>query len=195
MNQATPARTVREFKELVQTDPSEVYFIRNTGDWKAYIRDVDKQTHPLRRVPNEVIRNFTESLIFNGSGLAGANVGILQEKLTYQEYKDLLAVFGMSIVFAEDHQAYACVGVGDCAVNKQHYLHEHLLISAISHHRSRLRAERTESFMASCLHEQQSFAPFDVTTDNHPPSCFCHASVVRLEYNQRQDCTRLNTYS
>ena len=120
MKPAKPARTVREFKDLMRTDPKEVFFIRSMDDWKEYVRGAEKEGHPLNRVPKDVIRDFTAELVFNGGGIAGANVAILQEKLTYVQYKDILAAFGMSIGMADDHQGYACVGVGDCATNQTH---------------------------------------------------------------------------
>jgi hypothetical protein len=120
MKAATPARTVREFKALMQTDPSEVKFVRSLDDWKAFVRNGNGNGNPLKRLTEADIREFTKDLFFNNGGIAGANLRILQEKLTYVEYKDVLAAFGMDVVFAEDHQGYACVGVGDCATNQTH---------------------------------------------------------------------------
>jgi hypothetical protein len=115
-----PARTVAEFRALMETSPQEVRLIRSMEDWGDYARNADSQDHPLRRLRLEEVREFTDSLVFRNGAVASANVGILQERLTYREYQSVLAEFGIDMKFAEDHQGYRCAGVGTCVAASAH---------------------------------------------------------------------------
>jgi len=110
-----PARTVREFKKLMKTDPREVSFIRSMDNWELYIRCVDSDDHPLKSLTQEDIAEFTRSLVFRNGGLAGAYVGMLKDKLTYNQYESLIAKFGLNLSLAADYSDYYCQGTGNCA--------------------------------------------------------------------------------
>ena len=110
-----PARTVREFKKLMKTAPREVSFIRSMDNWELYIRCVDSDDHPLKSLTQEDIAEFTRSLVFRNGGLAGAYVGMLKDKLTYNQYESLIAKFGLNLSLAADYSDYYCQGTGNCA--------------------------------------------------------------------------------
>lgn len=114
MKPAAPARTTREFKALMQTDPGEVKFIRSVEDWKRFARNSDDQDHPLLPLSKEEVQEFAETLVFNKGGLAGARVDVLQSRLSYKQYKVVLGAFGIDIVFAEDHEGYKCAAPASC---------------------------------------------------------------------------------
>lgn len=105
-----PARTVREFKQLMNTDPREVSFIRSIDDWELYIRRADSNDHPLKSLTQEDIVEFTKSLVFRNGGLAGAYVGTLKDKLTYNQYESLMAKFGLDLPLVADYSDYYCLG-------------------------------------------------------------------------------------
>jgi len=114
MSVCFPARSVREFKGLMETDPNEVSFIRSMDDWKYHIRNTDSRDHPLHSLDQEDLDEFTNSLVFNNGGLAGAHVGTLQVKLTYRLYERLMESFGMEIGLAKDYAEYECSKPGNC---------------------------------------------------------------------------------
>ena len=114
MKKAKPACSVREFKELMETDPFEVRFIRTIEDWKEYSENVNSKDHPLQPLTSEEVEEFTNDLVFNKGGIAGVNVEVVQKKLSYLQYEELMASFGMSIVFAADHDGYECKSRGTC---------------------------------------------------------------------------------
>ncbi|MBD1833314.1 hypothetical protein H6F61_11645 [Cyanobacteria bacterium FACHB-472] len=109
-----PARTVREFKQLMKTDPSEVSFIRSMNDWELYIRRADSDDHPLKSLTQEDIAEFTRSLVFRNGGIAGAYVGMLKDKLTYNQYESLITKFGLDLRLAADYADYYCSSKGNC---------------------------------------------------------------------------------
>jgi len=111
---AAAARTVREFKALMGTDPSEVSFIRNIKDWEEYRKKSNELGNFLEPLTENEIEEFSKKLVFNKGGIAGMYVKDIQEKLSYAQYTDLLAVFGMDIVFAKDHEDYYCNSHGNC---------------------------------------------------------------------------------
>jgi len=109
-----PARTIREFRELLDTDPQEVSFVRNDKDWANYAKGRDCGYHPLEALSDKEMREFDKSLRFGERGIASANIAILQRKLTYSQYATTLGAFGMDPFFAADHEGYSCVGAGNC---------------------------------------------------------------------------------
>jgi hypothetical protein len=104
----------------MESDPKEVYFVRSMADWKQFCRSSDSPGHPLGALTEDEVREFTGSLVFNNGGLAGAYLGKLQDRLSYREYRALMAAFGMDIGFAADYEGYYCMNPGDCAKKMDH---------------------------------------------------------------------------
>ena len=102
----------------MQTDPNEVSFIRSMDDWKYRIRNADSKDHPLQPLTREDLDEFTNSLVFNNGGLAGASVGILEEKLTYRQYERVIGWFGMDLRLMADYKGYKCAGQGTCTLSQ-----------------------------------------------------------------------------
>jgi len=114
MKPCTPARSVREFKELMQTDPEEVYFIRSAEDWERFRRNADSQENPLEPLTEEEVEEFTRSLVFRNGGLAGAKVDVIETRLSYRQYRNLMGAFGMDIVLERDYRGWYCSARGTC---------------------------------------------------------------------------------
>jgi hypothetical protein len=104
---------LEEHLHFLESELQEVRLIRSMENWRDYARNADSQDHPLRRLRPEEVREFTDSLVFRNGGLASANVGILQERLTYREYQSVLAEFGMDLALSQDYQGYRCAN-GTC---------------------------------------------------------------------------------
>lgn len=120
MKNTKAACSVKEFKALMQTDPNEYWFIRNMEGWIKYIEDSDSRDHPLQPLTKEEVEEFTKELVFNKGGVAGLNVGVVQKKLSYLQYKGLMSVFGMGVGLAADHEGYTCQKAGDCKKLNDH---------------------------------------------------------------------------
>ena len=59
----SPARTVRQFRELMETDPEDVQFVRNEKDWDEFSRGADSKDHPLEPLTSEDIAHATLSAL------------------------------------------------------------------------------------------------------------------------------------
>ncbi|SOD86948.1 hypothetical protein [Streptomyces sp. Ag109_G2-15] len=90
-----PARTTQEFKALMKTDSAQYQFIRSMGDWHQELQREDADKNPVSRLSKSDIDAFTESLIFNNGGLAGARYDTLARTLTFYEFESVLNRFGI----------------------------------------------------------------------------------------------------
>ena len=112
---AQPAHTERAFKALMATDPSEVTFIRTRQGWDAHLRNAkaDRES-PLYAADEEALRSFSESLVFGEKGLAGAQYGLLAERLSFNRFRVLLGLFGIGLGYLADHDDKYCASRGTC---------------------------------------------------------------------------------
>ena len=111
-----PARTEADWQVFVQSkDTSRV---RSKKAWTRCLRKA--RCNPLKRLNRDLVDQFTKSLIFRNGALAGADYTMIVEELNFKEFLELWDTFGMSGPVLADHVDYACVGVGDCAVNNTH---------------------------------------------------------------------------
>ncbi|SOD86949.1 hypothetical protein [Streptomyces sp. Ag109_G2-15] len=90
-----PARTTQEFKALMKTDSAQYQFIRSMEDWHQELQREDADKNPVSRLSKSDIDAFTESLIFNNGGLAGARYDTLARTLTFYEFESVLNRFGI----------------------------------------------------------------------------------------------------
>src|ERR1043165_7672154 len=113
-----PARTDEEWKVLLASPATG--FIRTHEDWvnslTAFPSVVrlfgDTATHPLAGLDSETREAFTNSLIFRGGGLAHADYGMLQGKLTEPQFQQLWESFGIAPSLFLDFRGHACAGDG-----------------------------------------------------------------------------------
>ena len=111
-----PARTEADWQVFVQSkDTSRV---RSKKAWKRCLRKA--RCNPLKRLNQDLVDQFSESLIFRNGALAGADYTMIVEDLNFKEFLNLWDTFGMSGPVLSDHTGYACVGVGDCETNSSH---------------------------------------------------------------------------
>ena len=119
-----PAKTIREFRELMEADPKTVNLIRNKKDWREYTRTRAEINHPLKSLTDEEMHEFDKSLKFGkkfgNGGIASANVGVLQRKLTFIQYEEVLGALGMDTVLAADFEGYWCDGRASCKKMKDY---------------------------------------------------------------------------
>ena len=114
-----PARTEADWKVFVKSNDTSR--VRSMKGWKGCLKRM--RCNPLKRFKRsnpELITQFTQSLVFRKKALAGADYSMLVNELSYREFKNLWAVFGISGPVFVDHQGYACVGQGDCERDSDH---------------------------------------------------------------------------
>ena len=63
------ARNIREFRELMDSDPQEVSFVRNQKDWTDYCKGRDCGYHPLEALSDKEMVQFSKSLKFGDRGI------------------------------------------------------------------------------------------------------------------------------
>jgi hypothetical protein len=102
------ARNNQQWEALIE---SQKTFVRSLDDWNRLIATAN---HPLSECPPEIIDQFTKSLKFTGGGLGHAEYSCLADKLTYAQFGNLWATFGLSMTLFENIKDYYCAGTGDC---------------------------------------------------------------------------------
>ena len=109
-----PATTDAEWEQLLQTTPQQVTFIRTMDDWNEFASHASEQISPLHALTAEQLAAFTDSLVIRDGGLVTAEIGILKDNLTLQNYAAALRAFGIAVSLAEDHKDYKCEGFHNC---------------------------------------------------------------------------------
>ena len=96
-----PATTPEEYRELISLDPTKrpAPIITSAEGWQAYVSNVGDSSHPLRGVPMEAIRDFSDSLKFTSGGLAHGDVGRLVDIMSFTQFCNLLSDFGFSLEY------------------------------------------------------------------------------------------------
>ena len=116
-----PAETFRDFQMLMHSDTEmittksekQISLIRSVDDWKHFLDRMDKDSdHPLAGMNKQVLREFTESLLFGRYGIANAYVAGMEKELSYDNYGRLWEYFGMTLRLAADHKGYKCKSAG-----------------------------------------------------------------------------------
>ncbi|MEK6480562.1 hypothetical protein WJR50_23665 [Catalinimonas sp. 4WD22] len=112
-----PANTTEEFFELISNPDAEI--IRSVDD---FLKRTQQEGTVYAKLNKRVIQKFTKELKFKNGGLSSAQYDIIEKSLSKRDYEIFWEGFGLSLDFvqADDHGGYACVGVGDCAVNQTH---------------------------------------------------------------------------
>jgi hypothetical protein len=112
-----PASTTEEFFALMADPRADI--IRSVDDFMEKTR---QQGTVYAKLDKRVVRQFARELKFKNGGLSTAQYDIIQKSLSPQDYAVFWEGFGLTLEFvqADDHQGYACVGVGDCATNQTH---------------------------------------------------------------------------
>jgi len=108
-----PAETERAWWALLKS--KDRTFIRSMKDWKAAL--ADPKRNPLSGCDPKEVKEFTRSLKFRNGGLAHADYGAAARKLTYVEFKNLWAGFGLAIGLFADHDGYRCESKGTCTAS------------------------------------------------------------------------------
>jgi len=105
-----PARTDREWWAMLKSKDGT--FIRSMKDWHAAL--ADPKRNPLKGCDPKTIKHFTANLKFKNGGLGHADYSQVARKLTYHQFRNLWASFGMGMTLFEDHEGYTCTGKGNC---------------------------------------------------------------------------------
>lgn len=108
-----PAETEREWWALLKS--KDASYIRSLKDWKAAL--ANPRRNPLKGCDASAIREFTRNLKFARGGLAHANYRAVERQLSYRQFRDLWATFGLSMKLFEDHKDYACTKKGNCSAS------------------------------------------------------------------------------
>lgn len=106
-----PARTEREWWAMLKSNDKT--FIRSMEDWKKAI--ADPKTNPLKGCDPKDIEHFTKNLKFEHGGLGHADYSRVEKKLSYFQFKNLWAAFGLGMELFADHDGYRCESRGTCA--------------------------------------------------------------------------------
>lgn len=107
------AQTDEEFRQLTNRDRWGL--VQSAADYVEFVdRFQDDERHVLSKCSEEAIDDFGESLIFMNGGLAGANLGILEDELDDDDIETLVESFGLSGRLMADHKGYRCAGRGTC---------------------------------------------------------------------------------
>jgi hypothetical protein len=123
------AKTSKEWDRLQKTDAKMVILedgkegllIRSVSDWKEFLKDAKtNKNNPLANCEPEALREFTSKVRFGKHGVAGMYYGGLVNKLSFNNFRTLLAHFGMDLNVFEDHEHYYCAGKGDCGSAASH---------------------------------------------------------------------------
>lgn len=106
-----PARNESEWRALLDSDDPTI--IRSLNDWNQLINDSSR--NPLKAVPSEAVKHFTESLKFNKGGLAHADYSEIGKHLTYFQFKNIWQnEFGLGDQLFTDYNDKECDGVHTC---------------------------------------------------------------------------------
>lgn len=95
--------------------PDKVKSIRNSKGRQEYVASAKRaKKHLLNSLSEKEPKAFSRGLVLDKCGIAGMEVTVLQKKLPCFQHKDLLAHFGMNIVFADGREGNYCAARGDC---------------------------------------------------------------------------------
>ncbi len=103
--------TGEEWEKLLASNMPGI--VRTSEDWNRSLNSAD---HPLQSVARAVVTEFTKTLQFRNGGLAHANYEMLVDHLTYRQFVQLWALFGLSMKLFNDYNNMQCVGPGTCHV-------------------------------------------------------------------------------
>ena len=103
------AANPEQWRALLNSDAPWV--IRNEANWKALLAT---EYNPLKGVDQEVVQAFTDGLVFNNGGLAGANYTMIKDIISADQFYRLWEHFGLAHSLAKDYEDYQCVGRGNC---------------------------------------------------------------------------------
>jgi hypothetical protein len=95
------ARNGTEFRKLKQDKSGEVKIIRSLKEWNATLispADEEARSHPLHALSLDEIAHFSSELVFRDGGLAGAYIGDLADRLSYNDFRALWAMFGIDTI-------------------------------------------------------------------------------------------------
>jgi hypothetical protein len=104
------AETEREWWAMLKS--KDTTFIRSIDDWYKAI--ADKKNNPLSGCDTKAIEHFTKNLKFENGGLGHADYTEVGKQLSYFQFRNLWARFGLSMGLFEDHEGYECAGKGTC---------------------------------------------------------------------------------
>jgi hypothetical protein len=104
--------TTEEWDNLLASNTPGI--VRSLDDWH---RSLTAEDHPLRALDRAVLAEFTDTLQFKNGGLAHAKYEMIVDHLTYRQFVQLWALFGLSMKLFNDYNNMQCVGAGTCHVN------------------------------------------------------------------------------
>ena len=109
-NRRKPAETNREWWALLKSADKTV--IRSMKDWKAAL--ADPRRNPLKGCSPKAVQHFTKSLKFTNGGLGHADYSKVVDELTYLQFQELWAAFGMGMRIFEDYKDMWCESRATC---------------------------------------------------------------------------------
>ena len=97
------ASTLEEYREISQAADSP--FVRTHGEWGALLK---QGNHPLVGCAAADVEAFTKGLKFKKGALAHANYNMLADKISFMQFKELMAIFGVSMKLFSALDNYYC---------------------------------------------------------------------------------------
>src|SRR5882724_10473172 len=85
------------------------WFVRSNEDLQQLLAS---EHNPLRSVDKATVEEFVKSLLFKSGGLDHGKYAPLADKLTYNQFMEVWAHFGMSPKYFADQQDYYCEAAG-----------------------------------------------------------------------------------
>ncbi len=112
----TPARSMGDFLALCKEAPAGM--IRSYKDWKRFREAATSvPEHPLYGCAKlDALDEFEKNLVFGQDGLGGANWEVLVDILTYRQYENLWASFGIDLELLVNEKGYKCEGKGSMGI-------------------------------------------------------------------------------
>lgn len=107
------ANTEEEWRALLEGDDSRI--IRSREDWDGAMAEEDRRSAILPGCDQETVRAFSEGLIFRNGGLAGANYSMLEDRLTYRQFKAVWNNFGIGEELFQDYNNKECSKPATCS--------------------------------------------------------------------------------
>lgn len=113
-----PAKTEEEYDKLVKKRPKDM--ICNLDDFHAYI----KQKNYNSKLGSAILTKVEESLKFCNGGLGGMYYGVLRDKLTFREFEEFFAHFGIGLALfciRENQECHIDPGLPNTCLRREGY--------------------------------------------------------------------------
>jgi hypothetical protein len=104
------ATTNEQYEAIGNSSASS--FIRTSDQWDSYLQQ-QHGNHPLSGCDQAAIDAFTTGLRFNRGVLAGADYRMIADKLSYLQFMELWALFGISPTLFDGIKDQTCEPGGE----------------------------------------------------------------------------------